>query len=224
MSSPKITLRQLIKNTYFLPIINQPQYHPGKLSRAVKIEALLSEQLAQTRMCANGICIHRRSEIAKWCRWFIEHLQLMLADNIMDLDHPESKTGYLIRMLAYRYQVHDFRKRQKPHVAFYFYGKQGFGKGIFSNILNTVFGQSAVKIVANEGALTNGSQVDVFRGTWAIVDETNINKGSTDYNTIKSMTGQTFVESSRKHEHFKLWYVPATIMFSQQPPLLQSQR
>ena len=213
-------LRQLIKNTYFLPIINEPQYHPGKLSRAVKIEGLYYPNSWRKPECVpTAFASIEEARSQSGAARFIEHLQLMLADNIMDLDHSESKTGYLIRMLAYRYQVHDFRKRQKPHVAFYFYGKQGFGKGIFSNILNTVFGESAVKIVANEGALTNGSQVDVFRGTWAIVDETNINKGSTDYNTIKSMTGQTFVESSRKHEHFKRWYVPAQlIMFSQQPP------
>ena len=126
---------------------------------------------------------------------FIEHLQLMLADKFMDLDHPESKAGYVIRMLAYRYQVHDFREGQKPHIAFYFWGKQGYGKGIFSDVLTAVFGESAIRKVANEGALNGSSYVDVFTD-WAIVDETNISKGSVDYNTIKSMTGQTFVTSS----------------------------
>ena len=77
----------------------------------------------------------------------------------------------------------------------------------------------AIRKVANEGALNSGSQVDIFTGTWAIVDETNINRGSVDYNTIKSMTGQTFVTSSRKHEHFNRFYIPAQlIMFSQRPP------
>ena len=43
---------------------------------------------------------------------FIEHLQRMLGDAVA-LDHPESKAGYLIRMLAFRYQKHDFRETEK---------------------------------------------------------------------------------------------------------------
>ena len=62
-------------------------------------------------------------------------------------------------------------------------------------MLTAIFGESAIRKVANEGALNSGSYVDIFTGTWAIVDETNISKGSVDYNTIKSMTGQTFVTS-----------------------------
>ena len=74
-----------------------------------------------------------------------QHLQLMLSDEFMDLDHPESKAGYVIRMLAYRYQIHDFR-RQKPHVASIL-GQARVREILFANILNTVFGESAVRTV-----------------------------------------------------------------------------
>ena len=213
-------LRGLIKNTHFLPIIREPQYYPGVEAPVVKLNGLYFPNSWRKPIClpkAFSSIDQARSQDG--AAPFIEHLQLMLADTTLDLDHPDSKAGYLIRMLAYRYQVHDFRDSQKPHIAFYFWGKQGYGKGIFSTILNNVFGESAVRQVANEGALNSGSQVDVFTGTWAIVDETNITKGSVDYNTIKSSTGQTFIESPRKHEHFKRWYIPAQlIMFSQRPP------
>ncbi len=213
-------LRQLIKNTNFLPIAKEQLYCPGVDAPVINKGGVYF--LNSWRKPACIPLVFNSIEEARSHRGaapFIEHLQLMLADKHMNLDHPESKAGYLIRMLAYRYQTHNFRGGQKPHVAFYFWGKQGYGKGIFSDTLTAVFGESAIRKVANEGALNSGSQVDIFTGTWAIVDETNINKGSVDYNTIKSMTGQTFVTSSRKHEHFNRFYIPAQlIMFSQRPP------
>lgn len=150
---------------------------------------------------------------------FIHHLQLMLGDTVMDIDHPDSKAGYLIRMLAYRYQIHDFTKTQKPHVAFYFFGKQGYGKTIFSTVLHEVFGSSAVMATPDERSLNSMSFVDIFSRTWAVVDEVNIAKGSTDYNAIKTMTGNTRTDAQRKGEHFKYRYIPAQlIMNSQKPP------
>ena len=150
---------------------------------------------------------------------FIEHLQRMLGDTTDDLDNEESKAGYLIRMLAYRYQHHNFRNKQKPHVAFYFYGKQGYGKGIFADTLQAVFGETAITKVPDEKSLTSMSSVDIFSRTWAIVDEVNIGKGSTNYNTIKTHTGTTQTSAARKGEHFRPWYIPAQlIMFSQKPP------
>ena len=122
-------------------------------------------------------------------------------------------------MLAFRYQKHDFRKTEKPHVAFYFYGKQGMGKGVFGRTLEAVFGGTAVMTVPDEKSLTSMSSVDVFSRTWAIVDEVNILKGSTNYNTIKTHTGSTHTSSARKNEHFRTWYIPAQLlMFSQKPP------
>ena len=150
---------------------------------------------------------------------FVEHLQLMLHDATDDLDSEDSKAGYLIRMLAYRYQNHDFRDKQKPHVAFYFYGKQGYGKGIFADTLQAIFGETALMRVPDEKSLNSMSSVDIFSRTWAIVDEVNIAKGSTNYNTIKTHTGSTHISSARKGEHFRQWYIPAQlVIFSQKPP------
>lgn len=213
-------LRKLIKNTNFLPIAKEQLYYPGIDAPVINKDGVYFLNSWRKPACVprafNSIEEARSHDGAAR---FIEHLQLMLADKHMDLDHPESKAGYLIRTLAYRYQIHDFRGGQKPHTACYFWGNQGYGKGIFSDTLTAVFGESAVRKVANEGGLNSGSHVDIFTGTWAIVDETNISKGSVDYNTIKSMTGQTFVTSSRKHEHFNRFYIPAQlIMFSQRPP------
>ena len=155
----------------------------------------------------------------KGARQFVEHLQTMLGDTTTDLDDENSKAGYLIRMLAYRYQIHDFRQTQKPHVAFYFYGKQGYGKGIFSDTLQAVFGESAVMKVPDEKSLNSMSSVDIFSRTWAVVDEVNIAKGDTNYNKIKTHTGTTQTSSARKNEHFKQYYIPAQLMmFSQKPP------
>ena len=93
------------------------------------------------------------------------------------------------------------------------------GKGILGRTLEAVFGGSAVMTVPDEKALTSMSSVDVFSRTWAIVDEVNILKGSTNYNTIKTHTGSTHTSSARKNEHFRAWYIPAQlIMFSQKPP------
>lgn len=213
-------LRELIKNTNFLPIAKEPIYCPG-----IDAPVINQDGIYFLNSWRKPACIPRAFSSIEEARShdgaapFIEHLQLMLADKFMDLDHPESKAGFLIRMLAYRYQVHDFRDGQKPHIACYFWGKQGYGKGILADTLTAIFGESAIRKVANEAGLNSGSQVDIFTSTWAIVDETNISKGSVDYNIIKSMTGQTFVDSSRKHEHFKRFYIPAQlIMFSQRPP------
>jgi len=93
------------------------------------------------------------------------------------------------------------------------------GKGIFGRTIEAVFGTSAVMTVPDEKSLTSMSSVDVFSRTWAIVDEVNIEKGSTNYNTIKTHTGSTNTNSARKNEHFRQWHIPAQLMmFSQKPP------
>jgi len=63
------------------------------------------------------------------------------------------------------------------------------------------------------------SNVDMFSRTWCFIDEVNISKGSTNYNTIKTATGSTTADAARKNEHFQHRYIPAQLfMFSQQPP------
>ena len=209
-----------LRNAHFHPIVLQPQYRPHEGETAYidglyfpnvwrKPEVVPTEYTSVAKARSKNI----------GAAPFIQHLQRMLGDTEMDLEHPDSKAGYLIRMLAYRFQKHDFRETEKPHVAFYFYGKQGMGKGIFGRTLEAVFGTSAVMTVPDEKSLSSMSSVDVFSRTWAIVDEVNIEKGSTNYNTIKTHTGSTNTNSARKNEHFRQWHIPAQLMmFSQKPP------
>ena len=139
---------------------------------------------------------------------FQQHLKRMLGS--------KAKADYLIDMLAYRYQS---RTNVKPHVAFYFYGGQGFGKGIFSSTIEAVFGESAVRTVTDQNALNSMSSVDVWTRTWAIVDEVDVKAGSTCYNNLKTMIGGQSFDSSRKGEHFKKFETPAQlIMNSNHPP------
>ena len=139
---------------------------------------------------------------------FQQHLKRMLGS--------KAKADYLIDMLAYRYQSGN---NVKPHVAFYFYGGQGFGKGIFSSTIEAVFGESAVRTVTDQNALNSMSSVDVWTRTWAIVDEVDVKAGSTSYNNLKTMIGGQSFDSSRKGEHFKKFETPAQlIMNSNHPP------
>jgi hypothetical protein len=209
-----------LRNAHFHPIVMEPQYRPHE-GEAAYIDGLYfpnvwrKSEVVPTEYTSVAKARSKNIGAAP----FIQHVQRMLGDTEMDLDHPDSKAGYLIRMLAYRFQKHDFRETEKPHVAFYFYGKQGMGKGIFGRTLEAVFGKSAVMTVPDEKSLTSMSSVDVFSRTWAIVDEVNIEKGSTNYNTIKTHTGSTNTNSARKNEHFKHWHIPAQLlMFSQKPP------
>ena len=213
-------VREALKQANFRSIVMEDKYVPQgdpavfdsglyfkNIWKAPQVKPIAYKSIAKARAKGTGAYP------------FIHHLQLMMNDTEMDLDHEDSKAGYLIRMLAYRYQVHDFRKTQKPHVAFYFYGKQGYGKTIFSTTLQEVFGTSAVMSTPDERSLNSMSFVDIFSRTWAVVDEVNIAKGSTDYNAIKTMTGNTRTDAARKGEHFKYRYIPAQlIMHSQKPP------
>lgn len=134
---------------------------------------------------------------------FVQHLQRMLGS--------KPKADYLIDMLAYRYQS---KTNVKPHVAFYFYGGQGFGKGIFSSTIEAVFGTTAVRTVREQNDLKSMSGIDVWTRTWAIIDEVDVKAGSSCYNNIKTMTGGQSFDSARKGEHFKRFETPAQLIMN----------
>lgn len=212
----RVALRNANFNSIVLEDRYVPQGDPAVFERGLYFRNIWKKPLVQP-IAYKSVAKARAKGTGAYP--FIEHLQLMLGDTETDLDHPDSKAGYLIRMMAYRYQVHDFSRTQKPHVAFYFYGKQGYGKTIFSTVLQEVFGRSAVMATPDERSFTSLSFVDIFSRTWAVVDEVNIAKGSTDYNAIKTLTGNTQTDAARKNEHFKYRYIPAQlIMNSQKPP------
>ena len=134
---------------------------------------------------------------------FLNHLERMLGS--------KAKADYLIDMLAYRYQS---TTNVKPHVAFYFYGGQGFGKGIFSSTIEAVFGTTAVRTVREQNDLKSMSGIDVWTRTWAIIDEVDVKAGSSCYNNIKTMTGGQSFDSARKGEHFKRFETPAQLIMN----------
>lgn len=210
-------LRQLLKATYFRPIKLEKRYRPHEPAAVFDRGTYYLNSWRRPEVKPKHFGSLREAREA--ASPFVQHLQLMLNDKQVSLDSPDSKAGYLIRMLAYRYQVHDFLVKQKPHVAFYFYGLQGSGKSLLSTTLEQVFGKSAVMSVPDETSLNSMSSVDMFSRTWTFIDEVNISKGSTNYNSIKTATGTTTTDAARKNEHFQHHYIPAQLfMFSQQPP------
>jgi len=210
-------LRQLLKATYFRPIKLEKRYRPHEPAAVFDRGTYYLNSWRQPEVKPTHFGSLKAAR--EGAKPFVQHLQLMLDDKQLSLDSPDSKAGYLIRMLAYRYQVHDFLVKQKPHVAFYFYGLQGSGKSLLSTTLEQVFGKSAVMSVPDETSLNSMSSVDMFSRTWCFIDEVNISKGSTNYNSIKTATGSTTTDAARKNEHFQHHYIPAQLfMFSQQPP------
>jgi hypothetical protein len=143
---------------------------------------------------------------------FIEHLTRMLGS--------QDKADYVMDMLAYRYQKPDFTVDAKPHVAFFFYGAVGgMGKSLFAETLTHVFGESAVRRVIDQTALTSMSAVDIWTRTWTIVEEVDVKKGSTDYNSLKTMIGGSSFHAARKGEHFRRHETPAQlVMLSNHAP------
>jgi hypothetical protein len=211
---------QAITHQNFQPVLLHPIYQAGSVSKVVELKGNLHpNSWRKLEVKPTEFQTPNKARAAKGAGPFIDHLQRMPHDTTKDLDDENSKAGYVIKMLAYRFQVHNFRDKQKPHVSFYFYGKQGYGKDVFSDTLQAVFGESAVMKVPDEKSLDSISSVDIFSRTWAVVDEVNIAKGSTNYNKIKTHTGTSSTNSARKGQHFKPWYIPAQlIMCSQKPP------
>ena len=142
---------------------------------------------------------------------FVDHLKLMLGS--------KATADYLLDMLAYRYQNPDYQKFPKPHIAFFFYGEPGMGKGTFTKVIQRVFGESAVKVAPDQSELKGMSSVDLWSRTWLFVEEVDVKRGSTDYNKIKTFVGGNSFDSARKNEHVKTHETPAQlIMFSNSPP------
>ena len=142
---------------------------------------------------------------------FEKHLKMMLGS--------QEKADYLLDLLAYRYQNPDHLTNPKPHIACYFYGEPGMGKGTFLKVVQNVFGESALKVAPDQAELRGKSSVDLWSRTWLFVEEVDVRKGSTDYNKIKTCVGGNFQDGERKYEHVGRHETPAQlIMFSNSAP------
>jgi len=200
---PLSTGLEIINNVFFTPIVLQEVYLPRR-PKVVNIQGNhhLNSWSEPTIEPDNAIS----------AKPFVEHLKRMLGS--------KAKADYLIDMVAYRYQNPKMLNDQKPHVAFYLYGeKHGYGKGLFAGTLEAVFGESAVTKVIDQSALNSMSAVDVWTRTWAVVEEVDVKKGSTDYNRLKTMIGGGAFSAARKGEHFRKHESPAQlIMLSNHAP------
>jgi len=192
-----------LKGTFFTPIVLNPKYRP--------------EQPQVVNVAGNWHPNSWRPPEVKvpneelWVTPFLEHLKMMLGS--------QKKVDYLLDHLAYRYQHPDHLKHPKPHIAFFFYGKPGMGKGTFSKVITKVFGESAVKIAPDQKEMQDKSGVDFWKRTWLFVEEVDVKQGSTDYNKIKTFVGATVTDAARKNEHVSKHELPAQlIMFSNSAP------
>jgi hypothetical protein len=186
--------KDIINNTAFRPIVLDPIYRPYAASVIQKNDHWRPNSWRKPNVKPNASISAAP---------FVQHLERMLGS--------KAKADYLIDMLAYRYQS---KTNEKPHVAFYFYGGQGFGKGIFSSTIEAVFGTSAVRTVREQNDLKSMSGIDVWTRTWAIIDEVDVKAGSSCYNNIKTMTGGQSFDSARKGEHFKRFETPAQLIMN----------
>ena len=192
-----------LKGTFFTPIVLNPKYRP--------------EQPQVVNVAGNWHPNSWRPPEVKvpneklWVTPFLEHLEMMLGS--------KKKVDYLLDLLAYRYQHPDHIAHPKPHIACYFYGAPGMGKGTFLKVLQNVFGESAVKTAAEQKELTGGSSVDLWKRTWLVVEEVNVKTGGTDWNKIKGFTGTSTTDAAMKYQHVSKHELPAQlIMFSNSPP------
>jgi len=192
-----------LRGEYFTPIVLNPKYRP--------------EQPAVVNVEGNWHPNSWRPPEVKVPEQqldyspFVEHLTLMLGS--------KKKADYLLDHLAYRYQNPDHVANPKPHIAFFLYGKPGFGKGTFLKVIQNVFGESAVKTAADQSELKGGSSVDLWKRTWLFVEEVDVRPGSTDWNKIKGFTGTSMVDAAMKYQHVSKHELPAQlIMFSNSAP------
>ena len=191
-----------LKGTFFTPIVLNPKYRP--------------EQPQVVNVGGNWHPNSWRPPEVKvpdkelWVFPFLEHLKMMLGN--------QKKVDYLLDLLAYRYQHPDHLTHPKPHIACYFYGAPGMGKGTFLKVLQNVFGETAVKTTAEQKELTGGSSVDLWKRTWLVVEEVDVRPGSTDWNKIKGFTGTSSADAAMKYQHVSKHELPAQlIMFSNSP-------
>lgn len=193
---------EIVRHQYLHPLVEKPLYRPGEPPIVVR------NQLRHLNLWIEPDVLPDESIDPGP---FIRHLGLVLGS--------DNKANYVLDMLAYRYQ--HLRPKHKPHIAFYFFGKQGgAGKSTFAETLTKVFGSSAVQTTNTARSLTRIGSVDLWSRTWLIVEEAQVSKGTSLYDSIKSYTGgdQTYVD--KKFASVQLHETPAQlIMLSNRLPM-----
>tara|TARA_R110002073_G_scaffold326125_1_gene505773 strand:+ start:304 stop:1764 length:1461 start_codon:yes stop_codon:yes gene_type:complete len=173
---------------------------------------------APTVICKNGIYFRNlwvddgikpsnNTDISVW----LDHLKMMMQGDM-------KKVNYLVDHLAYRMQKPCITT--KPHIAFYLYGhRHGCGKGLLSNTIKRVFGESSVQLVSEENDLRDKSSVDWFRRTWLIAGDVKGKMGSGLIATMKERIGASVTTAPKKNKDNQRFEIPAqVIMLSNHAP------
>lgn len=135
---------------------------------------------------------------------FLEHLKLVLKDDF--------KVDFVLDFLAFRMQ----NPNEKAHQALYLFGSQGSGKGTLKNVMQEVFGESAVKYAGNSEAV---KAIENWARTFFIVDEIEVKKYSSDYDRIKALIVEKSMEGRLLYQNHKTHQVMSQlIMFSNHSP------
>lgn len=128
---------------------------------------------------------------------FLQHLYMALGDT--------EKVEFILDFFAHRYQNPNIKA---PH-ALYLYGRQGMGKGTLKNVLQGVFGKSAIKYAGKATAVTG---VLNWSSTFFIADEIKITKHSEFYNEIKAYTVETELEDRILYANYDTYDIPAQLI------------
>lgn len=135
---------------------------------------------------------------------FLNHLKLVLKDDF--------KVNFLLDFIAFRMQ----NPNEKAHQALYLFGSQGSGKGTLKNVMQDVFGESAVKYAGNSEAV---KAIENWARTFFIVDEIEVKKSSADYDRIKALIVEKSMEGRLLYQNHKTHQVMSQlIMFSNHSP------
>lgn len=135
---------------------------------------------------------------------FLTHLLLALGS--------QEKVDFVLDFLAHKYQHPTIKA---PH-ALYLYGRQGMGKGTLKEVLQGVFGKSAVKYAGKASAV--GSVLN-WSASLFIADEIKITKHSEFYNEIKAYAVETELEDRLLYQNYATHDIPAQlILFSNHAP------
>ena len=159
------------------------------------------------KVIKEGGHFHRNS----WREPEIQPKQCLSLSPFMDfMESAFGKGGakYIISWIAWQYQ----KPLEKPPTALYIYGTQGCGKGTLAYILSKIFGNSALKIVADQSKFKSMNVVELLTCTLLVIDEIDIKIKGELANKLKSLISNSELSSDLKGKGFRNFEIPANII------------
>ena len=193
LSSDDVGWRDVDSYKHWRSIIPTPEYHPNKPAIIPDKPGLYIKNLWQTPEVQPDL----EADISPFM-------------DFMNFAFGEEEAQYIIKWLSWQYQY----PLEKPHTGLYFYGPQGTGKGFIADVLEAVFGRSALTRLADSVKLKSMSNVELWQRTLLIVEEVNIEHADKAIaNTIKSYMGARKTNADKKNTHFTEYDIPANPIF-----------